>query len=100
VQEAQHSVTSGEFIEWIAFEELRLEQAKPEHYYLARIVMEVRALFHKNPRDLRLEDFMLKFNRDQKEQAQQEAAQSKTIWAGIAARLGFRKRDAPPEFIK
>ena len=100
MQEAQSSVTSMEFVKWMAFEEMRSDSPKPEHYYLARIAMEIRAIFHKNPKSLKIDDFLLKFLRgqdSQKMKAEEQLNQSKITWAGFAARFGFRKRE--PERI-
>lgn len=103
IQETQDSVTSTEFVEWMMFEQMRMEQPTRDQYYLSRLALEIRAIFHKSPGTLKIEDFLLKFGSAKKEtegaDPQSELAKSKSAWASWAARFGFRKREKPPEYI-
>ena len=105
VQELQNSMTSSEFVNWMVFEEMQLDRPSPDHFYLSRIVMEIRSIFHKNPSSLKLEDFLLKFNRDpsdkktSKEDAAAKLQKSKSVWSAMASKFGFKKKEVDPDTV-
>ena len=69
---------------------------KPERleYYLMQIAAEVRRVLAKNPNNIKVDDFVLTWKtgdeKPSKEQAEQKASWSKSIWMGL---LGFRRKD-------
>ncbi len=90
-------------MDWITFhnmeKEREMNQPTKEHYYFARVVMAIAAIFHRNPSSLKLENFLLKFTTGEtltastKEEAEAAMNRSKSIWAAMAARLGFKKKE-------
>ena len=102
VREAQESMTSLEFVDWLAFHvmerEKEMNNPSIDHSYLARIVMAISAIFHKSPSSLKLENFLLKFSSSDKKVVvdnQERLNKSKSIWAAIGARFGFKKKEPP-----
>ena len=96
VQEAQNSMTSSEFVDMLTFIEMDWSFAKPDHYYLARIAREIKAIFAKDPSSLKLEDFLLKFTAPEKDKDENEAKdklqKSKSTWASFLGAFARKKK--------
>jgi hypothetical protein len=96
-------VLSSEFLDWVTFTAMEKEREynspSTDHYYLARIVMAIASIFHKNPSSLKLENFLIKFTKGDGQVETPEASKetalqkSKSVWAAMAARFGFKKKE-------
>jgi hypothetical protein len=65
VVEAQHRISSTEFVQWRHYLEDEPNHFNPLFYYLAQIAMEVRAsrMFSKSKKSLNLKQFMISFTK-------------------------------------
>lgn len=91
LQECMAKTTSREFNDWMVYFELDDSRTHRQDYYLASIATEVRRSYVKNPKSVKLDDMMLKFNRKQTKQVSQEQLDmAKAVWR---ARLGIKKED-------
>ena len=65
VEEAQQRVSSEEFVEWTAFlDEIEPNLNHREDFYLAQIAYRIALAQTSNPQNLKIEDFLIKFKRD------------------------------------
>lgn len=83
VQRCQQETTSREFAEWKVYFDRDLAQPRPEHYYLAQVAAEVRRGVAKRPRNVKLDDFILKFGAPKPQPPQTPEARlaaSKAMW--------------------
>jgi len=96
IQRVMSETTSTEFAEWQAYFRQELEATTREEYYMAQIAAEVRRGNAKNPRGVRLEDFILSLKTtDAEAEAEgdeppdeetlaRRTAVSKAFWFGVA----------------
>lgn len=64
VQEAQSKISSSEFIEWLQFFEWEeFEEFSSEAFYLAQIAAEIRRGNVAKPKQIKVSDFLLKFEK-------------------------------------
>lgn len=90
------ATTSTEFKDWIEFlDKYEWKRTTATHYYLAQIAMEIRRGNVKEPDDLKLESFLLKFELEEaankkvelpptaQEALEERVARSKAVWFGI-----------------
>ena len=89
--------TSSEFIEWMAFLDLEINQTSKEDYYLAQVAAEVRRSFVKSPQSVHVKDFILSFTRAERSSpgggspAMEDPTQrSKNYWSAV---LGLEKKE-------
>jgi len=61
IAELKQKTTSTEFVIWMEYLERDVNAFHPENFYLAQIAAEIRRSFVKNPKQIRLKDFLLKF---------------------------------------
>lgn len=89
LQQVMRETTSSEFIEWCEY--LDLEETHGFHrtdYYLAQVAAEIRRMNSKNPRKVKLLDFLLKFKRKEADKpkpgdADGRMQQSKQFWKAL-----------------
>lgn len=77
VQELKGRLAYDEFLEWVAYMEREEVRTPPDHLYLAQIATEVCRSRIKNPKRVRVSDFLLK----PKTQSGNSSGSSKAIWA-------------------
>ena len=91
LQEVQDGTTSSEFAEWVQFLEEEMNVLTRTDYYLAQIAAEVRRVVVRNPKSVKIEDMILKFQirGEGKERVPPEEVlrKSKAFWLGS---LGIR----------
>lgn len=97
LQELQAKTTSTEFLEWMEYLEWEeVHGFHAERWYMASIAAEVRKGHVKNPKHVRIEDFLLKFKvshgvprrRESPEDVAERTNRSKTFWgAAIGLKL-------------
>ena len=108
VQRCQQETTSTQFLDWIEYLEQDVNAFHREDYFLASIAREicqVREMFSKKPKHIKLEWFLQKFTlkkvKDEKPITREEAAiRSKRKWLpwagipmkGIGIKKGKRKK--------
>lgn len=100
VQLVRRTTTSREFRDWQRYFLQRSRKHQREDFYLAQIALEVRRVLHSNPKSLRLQHFLLKFNsgtetsaKTKTEADQQERTdRSKAAWCGM---LGLKVPKGP-----
>lgn len=95
LQRAQFEITSTEFVNWIAYlddeEENRFHR---EDYYLAQIAAEIRRSYVKDPRSVKIESFLMKFERKVKPKKskmtmKERTKKAKAYWSAL---MGVPKR--------
>jgi len=88
VDRVQEETTSTQFIQWAEFLDRDVNAFHREDYFLAHLIAEVRRSYVKNPKSVKEETFMLKFEDEKdvekkKEEALQDKAEkSKKSWLG------------------
>ena len=93
LQQCQRQTTSTEFKEWQEFFKRELEMPRREDYYAAQNAAEIRRTVAKNPKDVRLEHFLLEFDTtrrkrvDAEEEQAARVARSKAAWGAIAQNI-------------
>lgn len=93
LQEVQSETTSTEFLEWIQYFEIEVNEFNRTDYFLAQIACEVRRGHSKNPRDPKLKDFLLTFRTaSSPSKPPPTLAQSKAFWL---AALGITTKKKP-----
>jgi hypothetical protein len=83
---------SGEFLRWKAFLDWEIDSAfHRQDYYLAQIAAEIRMGHVQNPGRVKIQDFLIRFTRPEKqsevlteEQKKNRLAKSKAMWCGLA----------------
>ena len=97
VQRCQQETTSTEFLDWIEYLERDVNAFHREDYFLASIAREicqVREMFAKKPRNIKLESFLQKFvfKKEKimkpltKEETTERAKRKFLSWAGIGVK--------------
>lgn len=71
---------SHEFVEWLAFLELKWKEREKEEYYLAQIAAEIRRGNVRDPRKVDVENFLLKFKAGPKKKDPPSLVESKAFW--------------------
>ena len=72
-------------MEWQEYFSEELKVQEKEHYYLAQLACEVRRSFTKDPKSVKIEDFLIKFKDSAPAtKAQKDTNLSKSIWMGLA----------------
>ena len=78
--------TSSEFVDWMEYFNQEINFFHREDYYLAQIATEIRRTIVKNPRTVKVKDFIIKFLRKDEKSLQKDAEektkQSKAFWLG------------------
>jgi len=87
LQRCMRETTSSEFVGWQEYLRAEENETQREHYYLAQIAAEVRRGISKKPKSIKLEQFLLRFERKKiesrpltEEEKQKRADKSKSIW--------------------
>ena len=87
VQRAQHEIPSSEYMDWIAYLDGEdLESFRRQDYYLANLTAEVRRSYVKEPMKVRMESFLLKFQRkgsDKPMSIEERTKQAKSFWGAL-----------------
>jgi len=89
VQEVQSKITSTEFVLWMEYLESELKEFQKQDYYLAQIAAEVRRANVKNPKAVKLSDFLLSFTHEKKaekaieEDAKKGIERMKQFWNSV-----------------
>lgn len=85
--------TSSEFVDWMTFRRMDMNNPSRIDYYLAQIAAEVRRSMAKHPNKIVVKDFLLKFTpkvttsrAPTPEEAQKRSMASKSMWFGILNR--------------
>jgi len=91
LQEAQAANTSSELPLWAAFFEWEMSERQAIHYYLAQISRDIRRLFSKHPKRIKLEHCLLNFKsrRDRSRDLRSTQEISMSFWLGVTG-LGGR----------
>lgn len=84
--------SSRDFVDWQEFRQIEMNTASREDYYLAAIATEVRRTVAKDPSNVKLEDFILQFNKTKAskdvplttEELEARMARSKAAWFALA----------------
>ncbi len=89
LQEVMDKTTSTEYVDWMTYLDAEVNSFHREDYYLARIAMEVQKTAVRNPDNLQIKDFILKFE-SANEKGKQEALssdeklqKSKNFWFSV-----------------
>ena len=77
--------THREYLAWMEWLDEEWKQPETTDFYLMQVAQEVARKFARNPRAIKLENFVLEFSEKQKEKPQpktkaEAAAMSKSIW--------------------
>lgn len=92
VNEAQESITSSEFVKWIWFLNWHAtEDFNRQDFYLAQIAMEICRGQVKNPKKLKLQDFILNFQPKKNKFSEEQMMRSKRFWLGASGVIGNKK---------
>ena len=102
-QRCQQETSSTEFLDWMVYLEEDVNAFHREDYFLASIAREicqVREMFAKKPRNVKLEWFLQKFTSQKekvvkpltKEEATERAKRKWLGWAGIKTGIKRKKR--------
>jgi len=95
IQELQKKTTSSEYTEWMAFlRKMELEKANqfnPLHFYLAQIAAEIKKGRVKNPGNVSIKEFLLKFKEAKKSETETKEKDSKQFWLSSVGLLSNGK---------
>ncbi len=96
MQQARAEITSSEFVDWIAFFDLELNEFNRQDYFLANIAKEVCRTRAKHPEKVTIKSFLLKFGEKKvvkikPETREQSAAKAKSFF-GLPLNLIRKKR--------
>lgn len=80
LQEVQEGTTSSEFVEWVRYLELEVNDFDRQDYYLAQIAAEIRRGNAKYPRQIKVEDFVLKFKTESEIRKNPTMAEAKAFF--------------------
>jgi hypothetical protein len=95
VESLQDQITYSEFLEWREYLRIKSRRDEKEHYYLAQIAAEVRRTIAKNPKSIKLKEFLFRSESiedvNQKSEAYKahRTAMSKGAWF---AAIGFQPK--------
>lgn len=93
LQEVQQKTSSTEFLEWVSYLEQDSNAFHREDFYLAQVAAEVRRLIAKNPKAVKVQDFILKFVESRQEGKsknwKERMAASKEYWMAV---VGFGRK--------
>lgn len=87
----------NEFLDWVEYLRWCEDRTTKDQYFLAQIAAEMRRTIVKNPKDVKLQDFILKWERPGEVEAEdkspeQKLAQSKGAWLGALKPTGRKKK--------
>lgn len=97
-QRCQEETSSTDFVMWMEYLEMEVNAFHREDYYLAQIAAEMRRSFVKNPKKVKLDDFLLKFKNKviRKGMTKEERTKiAKSFWGALTS-LSFapkKKKD-------
>lgn len=90
LQRCMRETTSTEFVGWQEYFEVEENTTNREHYYFAQIAAEVRRTIVKKPKSIKLEQFLLKFQKPKhKEKPLTEKEKIKRVEESKKAWLSF-----------
>lgn len=90
VRELRQRITFLEFCEWMEFLSLEEDKDTKQDYYLAQIAAEIRRSFVKDPKTVKVKDFLLQ--RKVQERTVGKAEKSKQFWGqALNMDLGRKK---------
>lgn len=78
VQRAQYEITSSEFIDWIAYLDIEINEFHREDYFWANIVAEIRRWHVKDYQTPKLEEHLIKFQSKQRAKKTNLSVEEKT----------------------
>lgn len=100
VQRCQRETTSTEFLDWQEYLQKDLDSPARSDYYLAQVAAEVRRMNCAKPRAVKLDDFLLKFQKQHlrnklttKKQREKALAANKAVWMAITKHPKQRQND-------
>lgn len=103
LEECKRAVGSREFLSWKVFREHQINAFQRQDYFLAQIALHICRGQAKNPRSLKLEQFLLKFvngkppEEDPEEETEEarttRIAASKAFWKGLAGKLRLKPKN-------
>lgn len=82
LQRCQQETTSTEFVMWNQYLRRDLNVQGKTDYALAQIAAEVRRVLHKDPRQVKAEDFLIRFNTG-KPDKKAAMEKSKSFWMAL-----------------
>lgn len=90
VAECQMRVSSSEFVDWQTYIEQSLNDFHREDYFFAALITEVRRIFAKDPRRIKLEQALIKFQTGQRkaDSVKDTTTKSKGFWLGLMKLAG------------
>lgn len=94
VQRCMAETTSSEFVDWVEFRRMNMNNPDRADYYMAQVACEVRRSVVKHPNKVKLSDFLLKFttkHKDEKptqEEIQRRTQASKAAWFARLKKFG------------
>jgi len=94
LQEVKQKTSSTDFMMWLTYLELDLNLFHREDYYLAQIAAEIRRGNVKQPRQIRVKDFILEFKREKVRDTrglslEDRTSISKRFWKAV---VGFTQK--------
>lgn len=84
VRECIDKHTYREYQMWMAYFEEEWKEPTLSDYYLMQIAQEVRRVLSKNPNNVKLEDFQIKFQDKESEPKKYDPDLSRAVWTSIA----------------
>lgn len=92
LQEVMDGTTATEFVKWVRFLEMEPNLFNPSHYYMAQLAaIIVKMNGAKNARNVKIDDFILKFNTEPKAQESQTDKMNRSKQAWLSA-VGIKER--------
>jgi len=95
-QRCQEETSSTDFVLWMEYLEGKINAFHREDYFLAQIAAEIRRSFVKNPKKVKLDDFLLKF-KDKTKTARKKMTKeertkiAKSFWSALTS-LSFKPK--------
>lgn len=89
VRECKHRISSMEFIQWIEYLEQDMNGFHREDYFLAQIAYMQAIANAKNPKSVKFDSFLMKFDRKKsqsqvsEEQVRFKMLQSRAVWGAV-----------------
>lgn len=86
LQRCRAETTSMEFVTWCAYLRRDLNNHDKKDFALAQIAAEVRRVLHKNPQNVKAEDFLIRYDTPPTKQDREAQMQkSKSFWLALVA---------------
>lgn len=85
VQRAQLEISSTEFLDWIIYLNEEINSFHREDFYLAQIAAEIRRSWINNPKEVKLNSFLMKFGKSKpkKLSIEEKTRRSKRFWSNL-----------------